>query len=240
MLRNDNSFLPMTFLPPQPISFIPLLPPPHILLPLPPPPPPPPPPLPLFMINNPNNDFGYMGEFKIIERRIKSDNSVWNYIYNHNTAIIECYLDGYYTPNVYYNKSPSNNGNYLNNSNNKNIGNIDSNIDSNINSNIDKYRAITLNEMLENLSNLNLSNNPVNTVNTVNPVNPVNPVNTNKKSAHKRKKSYDANLAQIKEEITEDDKDKELDNELDNELDDELDDEPPPLSYFENDQEIFV
>ncbi len=116
--KHSNSALPIKLLPKPTIQLIPFYPPPHPIPPIPtiplmhPPPIPlhlhpipliPPPPSKLSMLNQSMDDWGYMGEFKIIDRQIKSDNSVWNCIYNHNNALIEWYLDGYYTPNVYYN-----------------------------------------------------------------------------------------------------------------------------------------
>ncbi len=185
------------------------------------PPPPPPSLLPLLLqvptiqplpinindINNINNfnELGYMGDFKIINRIIKSDNSVWNCIFNFNNGLFEWYFDGYYTPNVYFNQEIHKN---TNTNKNENINETENK------NHIHKseYKPITLDEII-NLSK-EISEMEESQESIIN--------NLNQKHINK------TNLERIEEGGEEEGEDE------------DTDDEPPPLSYFENDKEIFV
>ena len=214
MYRNNRSKYINSFLPiPLPLLPIPL---PIPLLPFPT----------TFMNNNINPDFGYMGGFKIIQRQIKPDNSVWNCIYNQNNGLFEWYLDGYYTPNIYYNLPQNTNAANVDNANANNVDNVD---------NVDKYRPLTINDMFENLSTLHPEidiNKKTQTQNNNRHNNRNNNRNSNRHK-HKRNKSYDANLENINEEVSDAVSEEVSDADADA-------DEPPPLSYFENEEEIFV
>jgi hypothetical protein len=180
--------------------------------------------IPHFNITDNINQLGYMGNFKIVDRKIKPDNSVWNCVFNFTNGLFEWYFDGYYTPNVYYNmddiyKQTSQyttaqytTAQYTTSQYTTTQTELTQPKPEIINNTYkSEYKPITLNEVIS--------------------------LYKESLQTQKQHKKNNTNLEDIKE--AKEEPEGEAEGKVEGEVEGE-DDDPPPLSYFENETEIFV